>query len=172
VIKKVSIQFAKISEVWPTIEKLCEGASADIESSPSIFNLCTSSCTMDIKTLESHAIHDFVFTEMTVVNRVWRHRNFRYNEENVTRVRVFHLNDMGVSFFRTEIVIVPPGLNSARYIEEILSQHVLPMRDRIGRGFLFIAKQCSSSYDTKHSLSQIKHHNPSMSPDFNSIEYL
>jgi len=51
-------------------------------------------------------------------NRVWRHRNFRYNEENVTRIRVFHRGSMmiwvGVSFFRTEIVIVPPELNSGR----------------------------------------------------------
>jgi len=45
----------------------------------------------------------------------------------------------GVSFSHcTEIeIVLSSGLNSVRYIE-ILNQHVFPMHDRIGRGFLLM----------------------------------
>jgi hypothetical protein len=115
-------------------------------------------------------------------HRIWR-RNTQYHQQNIVRIRAFYGGSVmvwaGISFFHHNelVVIPPPGLNSRRYVEEVLRPHVLPMSDRIGRRFLLMQDNARphTAQNTRHflrsnNISTLDH--PPMSPDLNPIEHL
>lgn len=115
--------------------------------------------------------------------RVWRRRNERIDRACVAAVRAFHGGSImvwaGITMTqRTDLVIIPPpGLTAARYINEVLRPHILPFRLRIGDQFVLMQDNArphtaalTRQFLENHDITILNH--PAMSPDLNPIEHI
>ncbi|KAF2880860.1 hypothetical protein ILUMI_25315 [Ignelater luminosus] len=115
--------------------------------------------------------------------RVWRRRGQRLERQCVNPRRAFNGGSVmvwgGVSYdHRTDLVIIPrPGMTALRYIREVLRPHVLPMRRRMGRRFVFMqdnarphTAQVTRNFFEDNNVEVIPH--PAVSPDLNPIEHV
>jgi transposase len=77
---------------------------------------------------------------------------------------------------RTELVVVPPpALTAARYVEDILTPHVLPISQQVG-GFIFQQDNArphtaavTTNFLANNNIQTLPH--PACSPDLNPIEH-
>lgn len=115
--------------------------------------------------------------------RVWRRRNERFDRACVATVRAFNGGSImvwaGITMTeRTDLVIIPPpGLTAARYIDEILRPEVLPFRQRIGDHFVLMQDNArphnaalTRQFLQEHDITVLNH--PAVSPDLNPIEHV
>jgi len=101
----------------------------------------------------------------------------------MARIRVFGGGSVmvwaGISFFRrTELVILPPpGLTFARYVDEVLRPHVLPLRNNMEENFILMQDN-ARAHTARHTRDFLQRNNitvldhPPLSPDLNPIEHL
>lgn len=115
--------------------------------------------------------------------RVWRRRGERFLPITTTQTESFHGGSIMVwggisSDARTELVIVDNRLTAARYIEEILQEHVLPYTGFIGENeFLLMhdnarphVAHCVEEYLEEVGIRKLQW--PARSPDLNPIEHI
>lgn len=115
--------------------------------------------------------------------RVWRRRGERYLQDCFEPVYAFGGGSVmvwgGISMTgRTELVIIPPpGMNAQRYIHEVLTPHILPLRQQRGRSFVLMqdnarphTARITQQFFQENNIELLKH--PAMSPDLNPIEHV
>lgn len=115
--------------------------------------------------------------------RVYRRRGERFLPITTRQTISFHGGSVMVwggisSNARTELVIVEGRLNAARYIEEILQDHVVPYMEFIGaENFLLMhdnarahSAQCVEQYLADVGIRRMQW--PARSPDMNPIEHV
>lgn len=115
--------------------------------------------------------------------RVIRRPNERYSQCNIRQTELFNGGSVmfwgGISLTaRTDIVSLRGGsLNSARYITEILSEHVVPFAGYIGDNFLLMQDNARphTARIVRDYLNEVDIETldwPPRSPDLNPIEHL
>jgi len=115
--------------------------------------------------------------------RVWRRRGERFDRACVAPVRAFNGGSVMVwagitTTQRSNLVIMPPpGMTAARYINEILRPQVLPFRERIGEHFMLMHDNArphtaaqTREFLRNHDITVLDH--PAVSPDLNPIEHV
>lgn len=114
--------------------------------------------------------------------RAWRRRGERYSQRFVRQRRTHNGPGVmvwaGISWnFRTELHFVRGTVNQFTYIDNILRPHVLPMRRRIGRNFVFMQDNATShtarrvrQFFQAENITVLNH--PANSPDLNPIEHI
>lgn len=114
--------------------------------------------------------------------RVWARPGERYRHELIQEYDKFGKGSVmmwaGItSNSRTQLVQVPQRMNAARYIEDILANHVVPAAALVGREFVFQqdnARPHSAAQTQRflqdHEISVMVW--PALSPDLNPIEHL
>lgn len=115
--------------------------------------------------------------------KVWRRPGERYFECTFSPRTPFHKDSImvwaGISFqARTELVFVENGsLTAHRYIEEILSEYVVPYAPFIGDRFMFMDDNAAphAARIVSEYFEQVEIHRmiwPARSPDLNPIEHI
>ncbi|XP_038209023.1 uncharacterized protein LOC119830186 [Zerene cesonia] len=115
--------------------------------------------------------------------RVWRRRGERFLSITTTKTVSFNGGSIMVwggisSDARTELVIVNNRLTAARYIEEVLQEHVFPYSDFKGENHFLLmhdntrphVAHCVEEY--LHEVGIRKLQWPARSPDLNPIEHI
>lgn len=114
--------------------------------------------------------------------RVYRRPNERYSAAAVQEVSRFGDGSVmvwgGISLEeKTDLVVIPGSLTAARYIDIILSDHVIPAAYGIGPDFIFMQDNArphtaaiTIDFLNEHEIRKMDW--PAISPDLNPIEHL